>query len=76
MTNSTPEQLIEGMNLSSILVSILATLKEINVPVITFLDSNKENREMKVTYDSDTESFTFRLKDKDLEEKDLINDFE
>ena len=76
MTNSTPEQLIEGMNLSSILVSILATLKEINVPVITFLDSNKENREMKVTYDSDTESFTFRLKDNESEEKDLINDFE
>ena len=76
MTNSTPEQLIEGMNLSSILVSILATLKEINVPVITFLDSNKENREMKVTYDSDTESFTFRLKDNEPEEKDLINDFE
>lgn len=76
MTSNNPEQLIEGMNLSSILVSILATLKEINVPVITFLDSNKENREMKVTYDSDTESFTFRLTDKDLEEKDLINDFE
>jgi len=76
MTNNSPEQLIEGMNLSNILVSILATLKEINVPVITFLDSNKENREMKVTYDSDTESFTFKLRDKDLEEKELINDFE
>jgi hypothetical protein len=76
MTSNNPEQLIEGMNLSNILVSILATLKEINVPVITFLDSNKENREMKVTYDSDKESFTFRLKDKDLEEKDLVNDFE
>lgn len=76
MTSNNPEQLIEGMNLSNILVSILATLKEINVPVITFLDSNKENREMKVTYDSDTESFTFRLKSEDLEEKDLVNDFE
>lgn len=76
MTSNNPEQLIEGMNLSNILVSILATLKEINVPVITFLDSNKENREMKVTYDSDTESFTFRLSDKDLQDKDLINDFE
>jgi hypothetical protein len=76
MTSNNPEQLIEGMNLSNILVSILATLKEINVPVITFLDSNKENREMKVTYDSDTESFTFRLSDKDLQGKDLINDFE
>jgi len=31
---------------------------------------------MKVTYDSDTESFTFRLRDKDLEEKELVNDFE
>ena len=76
MTSNKPEQLIEGMNLSNILVSILATLKEINVPVITFLESNKENREMKVTYDSDTESFTFRLKSEDLEEKDLVNDFE
>ena len=76
MTSNNPEQIIETMNLSNILVAILATLKEINVPVITFLDSNKEDREMKVTYDSDTESFTFRLKDKDLEEKELVNDFE
>lgn len=76
MTSNSPEQIIETMNLSNILVAILATLKEVNVPVITFLDSNKEDREMKVTYDSDTESFTFRLKDKDLEEKELVNDFE
>ena len=76
MTKNTPEEIMESMSLSNILVAILNTLKEINVPKITFLDSDNEDKDMRVTYDSDTESFTFRLKDKDLEEKDLINDFE
>jgi hypothetical protein len=76
MTKNTPEEIMESMSLSNILVAILNTLKEINVPKITFLDSDNEDKDMQVTYDSDTESFTFRLKDKDLEEKDLINDFE
>jgi hypothetical protein len=67
MTSSNPEQLIEGMNLSNILVSILSTTKEIEVPVTIFLESNKENRQMKVTYDSDTDSFTFKLSDNNNE---------
>jgi hypothetical protein len=67
MTSSNPEQLIEGMNLSSILVSILSTTKEIEVPLTIFLESNKENRQMKVTYDSDTDSFTFKLSDNNNE---------
>jgi hypothetical protein len=76
MTNSTPEEIMESMSLSNILVAILDTLKEINVPTITFLDSNKEDKAMQVTYDSDTESFTFKLKSKSLESEGLINDFE
>jgi hypothetical protein len=67
MTSSNPEQLIEGMNLSSILVSILSTTKEIEVPLTIFLESNKENKQMKVTYDSDTDSFTFKLSDNNNE---------
>lgn len=76
MTSNTPEEIMETMSLSNILIAILDTLKEINVPTITFLDSAKEDKEMQVTYDSDTESFTFRLKNSILKEKELINDFE
>lgn len=76
MTSNTPEEIMETMSLSNILIAILDTLKEINVPTITFLDSAKEDKEMQVTYDSDTESFTFKLKNKPLEEKELVNDFE
>jgi hypothetical protein len=64
MTDKAPEDIFKNMSLSAILVAILDTLKEINVPSITFLDSGKEDKELQVDYDSDTDSFTFKIRDK------------
>jgi hypothetical protein len=66
MTDKTPEDIFKDMNLSKVLIAILETIKEINVPSLTFLDAANEDKELQVDYDSDTQSFTFRLRDKDV----------
>jgi hypothetical protein len=64
MTEQTPEDIFKEMNLSKILVAVLETLKEINVPASTLIDAAKEDKELQVDYNSDNESFTFKLRDK------------
>lgn len=64
MTDQTPEDIFKDMNLSKILIAVLETLKEINVPALTFIDAAKEDKELQVDYDSDNESFTFKLREK------------
>lgn len=64
MTEKTPEELFKEMSLSKVLIAILETIKEINVPVITFLDSANEDKELEVEYNSDDETFSFKLKNK------------
>jgi hypothetical protein len=75
MTEKTPQEIFESMSLSNILVAILGTLKEINVPRITFVNSG-EDKQMQVDYNDEEDSFVFRLKDKVQEEESLVNDFE
>lgn len=64
MTEKTSEDVFKDMSLSTVLVAILDTLKEINVPSLTFLDAGKEDKELQVDYNSDTQSFTFKLRNK------------
>lgn len=64
MTEKTPEELFKEMSLSKVLVAIMETIKEINVPVMTFLDSANEDKELEVEYNSDNETFVFKLKSK------------
>jgi hypothetical protein len=64
MTEKTPEELFKEMSLSKVLVAIMETIKEINVPVMTFLDSANEDKELEVEYNSDDETFVFKLKSK------------
>lgn len=64
MTENTPEDIFKDMNLSKILIAALETLKEINIPMITFIDAAKEDKELQVDYDSDNQLFTFKLRDK------------
>jgi hypothetical protein len=52
------------MSLSNVLVAILNTVKEVNVPILNFLDVGNENKELQVDYDPDSECFTFKLRDK------------
>lgn len=64
MTEKTPEDLFKEMSLSKVLVAIMETIKEINIPVMTFLDSANEDKELEVEYNSENETFVFKLKSK------------
>ncbi len=64
MTEKTAEELFKEMSLSKVLIAILETIKEISVPVMTFLDSANEDKELEVEYNSDDETFLFKLKNK------------
>ena len=64
MREKTPEELFKDMSLSKVLVAIMETVKEVNVPLLTFLDSANEDKELEVEYDSDKENFVFKLKNK------------
>lgn len=64
MTEKTPEELFKEMNLSKVLIAIMETVKEVSVPLLTFLDSANEDKELEVEYDSDKETFVFKLKNK------------
>jgi hypothetical protein len=54
------------MSLSKVLVAIMETIKEIKIPVLTFLDSANEDKELEVEYNSEEETFVFKLKNKVL----------
>jgi hypothetical protein len=75
MTENTPQEIFESMSLSNILVAILGTLKEVNVPRLTFINSG-EDKQMQIDYNDEDDSFVFKLKDKVKEEESLVNDFE
>lgn len=71
MTETDPQDIFKNMSLSTILVAILDTLKEINVPSLTFLDAGKEEKELQVDYNSDDQSFSFKLRDKNAERNNI-----
>jgi hypothetical protein len=64
MTEKTPEELFKEMSLSRVLVAIMETITEISVPSETFLNSANEDKELEVEYNSDAQTFVFKLKEK------------
>lgn len=66
MTDISPEDVFKDMSLSKILIAMLETIKEVNVPMLTFLDAANEEKELQVDYNSDNQSFTFKLRNKDV----------
>lgn len=66
MTEVNPEDVFKDMSLSKILIAMLETIKEVNVPMLTFLDAANEEKELQVDYNSDNQSFTFKLRNKDV----------
>jgi hypothetical protein len=65
----TQEEIIPGMNATKVLVSILETVKSVDVKMSDYINSNKETRELKVDYNGDTETFTFGLKEIEVDEQ-------
>ena len=58
------EDAIVDLNSNKILIAILTTIKEVNIPALTLLDSGQTDSELQIDYDSDNQWFTFKLRDK------------
>jgi|688.fasta_scaffold03710_15 hypothetical protein len=63
MTEETsPQDILGAMNATRVLVSILETVKNVEVSVDTFVNLDAENRELNIDYDGDKRVFNFSLK--------------
>lgn len=62
--NIKPEDVMSSMNATRVLISILETIKNVDVPTDTFVNLDMENRELNIDYNGDTQSFRFQLKEK------------
>ena len=58
------QDIFASLNVSRILVAILEIQKEIVVPSNLFLNATNIDKELQVDYDSDNQSFKFKLKEK------------
>lgn len=65
---NTPEEVFAAMTATKVLVAILETLKTADVDLDTFINSNKETRELNISYNDDKRSFTFSLREKENNE--------
>jgi len=71
----TPEEIFEAMNASRILVAILTKLGSVEIPTELFMSSNNKDKQLSVTYNDETLSFEFKLReDGDDKEYELVND--
>jgi hypothetical protein len=57
-----PKDILGAMNATRVLVSVLETVKSVEVPVDTFVNLNAENRELNIDYDGEKRVFNFSLK--------------
>ncbi len=65
MTEEAPEDIFAQLNVTKILVAILEAHKELTVPTSVLVDALNEDKELQVDYDSDNQTFVFKLKVKD-----------
>jgi hypothetical protein len=61
----TPEEIFQAMNASRILVAILTKLGSVEIPTQLFMDSNNEDKQLAVSYNDETLSFEFKLREDD-----------
>lgn len=78
MTENEPADIFASLNVSKILVAILEIQKEISIPSSSFINAATEDKELQVDYDSDNQTFKFKLKEKNesADNEQLITDFE
>ena len=71
----TPEDVFQAMNASRILVAILTKLGTIEIPTELFMSANNEDKQLSVTYNDETLSFEFKLREGgEQDEYELVND--
>ena len=59
----TSEEIFQAMNASRILVAILTKLGTVEIPTELFMTSNNEDKQLSVTYNDETLSFEFKLRE-------------
>lgn len=70
-----PEEVFQAMNASRILVAILAKLGSVEIPTELFMSANNEDKQLSVTYNDETLSFEFSLREGGEQgEHELVND--
>jgi hypothetical protein len=57
------EELPVDLNIGQLLISILDTVKSVDVKTATFLNAASDSREIAVYYNEEKSSFTFSLKE-------------
>ena len=71
----TPEEIFQAMNASRILMAILTKLGSIEIPTELYMSANNQDKELEVTYNDETLSFEFKLREDDDQAKyELVND--
>jgi hypothetical protein len=65
MTNTDPQDIFASLNVSKILVAILEIQKEIVIPSNLFLNAATIDKELQVDYNSDNQTFVFKLREKE-----------
>lgn len=76
---STAEEVFGSLSVPKILIAAIQTLGEITVPTDSFLNAGTEDQELQVDYNSDNQTFTFRLKESNgsgFNNDQLIESFE
>ena len=76
---STAEEVFGSLSVPKILIASLQTLGTITVATDLFMNAATEDQELKVDYNSDDQTFTFTLKEKNESGTDndqIITDFE
>lgn len=71
----TPEEIFQAMNASRILVAILTKFGKVEIPTELFMSANNEDKQLSVTYNDETLSFEFSLREDGTQEQyELVND--
>jgi len=71
----TPEEIFQAMNASRILIAMLTKLGTVEIPTELFMAANNEDKELSVTYNDETLSFEFKLReDGEQGQYELVND--
>ncbi len=65
--SSSAENIFGTLSVPKILIATIQTLGEITVPTDAFINAGTEDQELQVDYNSDNQTFTFKLKVKDVE---------
>jgi hypothetical protein len=61
---STAEEVFGALSVPKILIAALETFGTITIPTDLFMNAATEDRELKVDYNSDDQTFTFSLREK------------